>query len=62
MRWNFWASPAFVVDGHPSEARLTEHEQVKRASWDFESGTSIAEGRSVVRPLGGGSRYEVYLV
>lgn len=62
MRWNFWASPAPAVDGHPSEARLAEHEQVKRASWDFEPGTSIAEGRSVVRPLGGGSRYEVYLV
>src|SRR5687768_988853 len=32
------------------------------ASWEFEEGTSIAAGRSVVKELGGGSRYEVFLV
>ena len=31
-------------------------------SWDFEEGTEIAQGRSVLKALGGGSRFEVYLV
>ena len=31
-------------------------------SWDFEEGTEIAQGRSVLKELGGGSRFEVYLV
>ena len=30
-------------------------------SWEFEQGASIAEERTVLRRLGGGSRYEVYL-
>ena len=30
--------------------------------WDFEEGTEIAQGRSVLKTLGGGSRFEVYLV
>ncbi|HZA90028.1 MAG TPA: serine/threonine-protein kinase [Solirubrobacterales bacterium] len=30
-------------------------------SWEFEEGASIAEERTVLRRLGGGSRYEVYL-
>jgi serine/threonine protein kinase len=34
----------------------------KRPSWEFEEGASIAEERTVLRRLGGGSRYEVYLV
>ncbi len=33
-----------------------------KASWEFEEGTPIAPGRSVLKPLGGGSRYEVFLV
>jgi serine/threonine protein kinase len=31
-------------------------------TWEFEAGAEIAPGRSVVRPLGGGNRYEVFLV
>ena len=31
-------------------------------SWDLEPGAEIAPGRSVLRSLGGGSRYEVFLV
>jgi serine/threonine protein kinase len=31
-------------------------------SWNFEPGDEIAPGRSVVRPVGGGRRYEVFLV
>ena len=32
------------------------------ASWAFEEGAEIAPGRTVVKALGGGSRYEVHLV
>ena len=39
------------------EARKPEH-----PSWNLEVGTPIAEGRWVLERLGGGSRYEVYLV
>ena len=31
-------------------------------SWDFEEGTEIAQGRSVLKALGGGNRFEVFLV
>jgi eukaryotic-like serine/threonine-protein kinase len=34
---------------------------VKR-SWEFEEGHEIARGRTVLKPLGGGHDYEVYLV
>jgi serine/threonine protein kinase len=33
----------------------------ERDSWEFEEGASIGEERTVLRRLGGGSRYEVYL-
>jgi serine/threonine protein kinase len=36
--------------------------RVEKASWGLEEGEAIAEGRSVVEKLGGGRRYEVYLV
>ena len=32
------------------------------ASWEFEGGDEIAPGRTALRNLGGGTRYEVYLV
>ena len=31
-------------------------------SWDLEEGAPIAPGRTVLKPLGGGTRYEVFLV
>lgn len=31
-------------------------------SWEFEEGDEIAPGRSIVRALGGGHRFEVFLV
>ena len=31
----------------------------KRASWNLKEGAAIAEGRTVMSRLGGGSRYEV---
>lgn len=34
----------------------------QKASWQLSAGDEIAQGRSVVRLLGGGSRYEAYLV
>lgn len=34
----------------------------ERASWKFSEGDEIAPGRTVLRPLGGGSRFEVHLV
>jgi serine/threonine protein kinase len=33
-----------------------------KESWNLAEGTQIAEGRAVVEPLGGGRRYEVFLV
>lgn len=36
--------------------------KTERASWNFEPGEPIAEGRTVLEPLGGGNRYEVFLV
>jgi serine/threonine protein kinase len=33
-----------------------------KASWEFEEGAPIAPGRTILKPLGGGSRYEVFLV
>jgi eukaryotic-like serine/threonine-protein kinase len=35
---------------------------VKYASWRFEEGEEITPGRVVLKALGGGNRYEVYLV
>ena len=34
----------------------------ERGSWELEPGDEIAPGRSVLKPLGGGTRYEVMLV
>ena len=34
----------------------------EEASWQFEQGAEIAPGRNALRDLGGGTRYEVYLV
>jgi eukaryotic-like serine/threonine-protein kinase len=34
----------------------------EKASWEFEEGAEIARGRTVLKRLGGGSRYEVHLV
>lgn len=35
---------------------------MERASWEFEQGTAIADRRFALKALGGGTRYEVYLV
>jgi hypothetical protein len=46
----------------PTPTPQEQPEEAAAASWEFEPGTLIAEERSVVKGLGGGSRYEVYLV
>src|SRR3712207_5550557 len=34
----------------------------KRPGWEFEEGAELAPGRTILSLLGGGSRYEAYLV
>jgi eukaryotic-like serine/threonine-protein kinase len=36
--------------------------KTERAAWRLDEGAEIAPGRSVLKPIGGGSLYEVYLV
>jgi eukaryotic-like serine/threonine-protein kinase len=48
---------AAVPEGDAPKEQKAEHPR-----WDLEAGTPIAEGRWVLERLGGGSRYEVYLV
>jgi serine/threonine protein kinase len=38
-----------------------EQQKAERPSWNFEAGAQIAEGRSIMKRLAGGSRYEAYL-
>ena len=33
-----------------------------KQSWNFPQGHEIAPGRTTLKPIGGGNRYEVYLV
>ena len=45
-----------------SEAPPWESEQRERPTWGLTQGDAIAPGRTVLRHLGGGRRYEVFLV
>jgi serine/threonine protein kinase len=49
------ASLNTVSEAPPWESR-------ERPTWGLEEGDAIAPGRTVLRPLGGGRRYEVFLV
>jgi serine/threonine protein kinase len=49
------AGVATVSDSPPWETR-------ERPTWGLVEGDAIAPGRTVLQPLGGGSRYEVFLV
>jgi serine/threonine protein kinase len=42
--------------------RSTTEAAAAKPSWNLEAGAEIAEGRTVLEPLGGGRRYEVILV
>lgn len=59
MRWPFARDPAPVPQQPVSAAPADGGEA--RPAWNFEEGTPIAEGRRVLRSVGGGSRYEVFL-
>jgi serine/threonine protein kinase len=39
-----------------------EHDDAGKSEWNFEAGDEIAPGRSALKKIGGGSRYEAYLV
>lgn len=41
---------------------MTEQDDNGNREWNFEAGDEIVAGRSVLKKLGGGSRYEAYLV
>jgi len=45
-----------------SEAPPWEQELRERPTWGLEEGDAIAPGRTILRALGGGRRYEVFLV
>jgi serine/threonine protein kinase len=67
VRWPFRTHPsdddpaAGLVSAEPA-ANEASSPREKRDSWELEPGAAIADGRTVVKALGGGSRYEVYLV
>ena len=58
------ATTAADVDRHTEVlAEAIRSADVERtASWDLDEGAPIAPGRTVLKDLGGGSRYEVFLV
>jgi serine/threonine protein kinase len=55
-------SAAAAAAARSDRAVEPEPQTVRRARWDLEEGAPIGEGRSVLKRLGGGSRYEVFLV
>jgi serine/threonine protein kinase len=57
--WPFTRAAAAPSPAPPEEA-AAPHE-TPYPSWRFEEGTPIADDRRVLRRVGGGSRYEVYL-
>jgi serine/threonine protein kinase len=57
MRWFPFARDRDRSDADPASRPEREH----HARWSFQEGDEIAPGRHVLRPLGGGSRYEVHL-
>jgi len=46
----------------PVEEAAREERREGKSTWMFEEGAEIAPGRTVLKGIGGGSRYEVYLV
>jgi serine/threonine protein kinase len=45
--------------GHETE--VSKRQEDEKASWNFEAGAQIAAGRTVLKRLSGGNRYEVFL-
>ena len=48
-------------DEAPAPAGAEDPQRTSRPRWRFEDGAALAPGRHVLRRLGGGSRYEVFL-
>jgi serine/threonine protein kinase len=57
--WPFSRAAAAPLPAPPEEPAAPREEP--HPSWRFEEGTPIADGRRVLRRVGGGSRFEVYL-
>jgi serine/threonine protein kinase len=57
--WPFTRAAAEPSPAPPEDVSAPREEPYP--SWRFEEGTPIADGRRVLRRVGGGSRYEVYL-
>ena len=53
---------AAVPTGAENDPDIRASRSEEKASWEFEPGAEIAPGRSIVKFLGGGSAYEVFLV
>jgi eukaryotic-like serine/threonine-protein kinase len=54
--------PADQSAGNVAADRDASPAAAVRPSWELEPGDEIAPGRSILKPLGGGSAYEVFLV
>src|ERR687894_393761 len=54
------AEPAADEDSK-HESEVSKRREDEKASWNLEDGAQIAEGRSVLKRLSGGNRYEVFL-
>jgi eukaryotic-like serine/threonine-protein kinase len=62
-----WPEPPLRgTDGGRPATEVAEPEQERRphgkSTWEFEEGDEIAGGRTILKGIGGGNRYEVYLV
>jgi eukaryotic-like serine/threonine-protein kinase len=55
------SKPTRVAEAPPKQAGEASS-RLQRPAWRFEPGAEIAPGRAALKPLGGGSLYEVYLV
>lgn len=60
--WNRPAPPGTPDANAPSLGDAREREREAYARWEFEAGAPIGAGRSVVKRLGAGEDYEVFVV
>jgi serine/threonine protein kinase len=58
---NEGASPPATGEDDGRESEISKQQKPEKASWNLEAGAQIAEGRSVLKRLSGGNRYEVFL-
>jgi hypothetical protein len=52
---------AAELPGAPAPEAKPEGPEEEKASWNLEPGAEIASGRSILKRLSGGNRYEVFL-